>query len=348
MSISVDDVENKTVWRLAITCGEPAGIGPDLLIAIAQQAHSAELVYIGDPEILRQRAAHHNLSLQLQPVNFQQVAVASQPGQLKYYAVDSIIPVIPGQLDAANSAYVLAVLRTACELCASGDMDAMVTPPVHKGVINAAGFAFSGHTEFLQQYFQSPQVVMLMVNAQMKVALATTHLPLSQVPAAITQHSLAQVITTLRQGLQQQFGITHPRIRVCGLNPHAGEQGHLGREEIEVIAPCLEQLRQKGFLLEGPVAADTAFLPHQLAQCDVVLAMYHDQGLAAIKFADFAQTVNITLGLPIVRTSVDHGTALELAGTLGGDTRSLLSAIRWAEQLCAQRYEQLYEQRREK
>ncbi len=337
MSISVDDVEEKAVWRLAITCGEPAGIGPDLLIAIAQQAHAAELVYIGDPEILLQRAARHGLPLQLQPANFQQAAVVNPPGRLKYFAVDGVVPVIPGQLDVANSAYVLAVLRTACQLCASGDIDAMVTPPVHKGVINAASIAFSGHTEFLQQYFHSPQVVMLMVNAQMKVALATTHLPLSQVPAAITQNLLTQVITTLRQGLQQQFGITQPRIRVCGLNPHAGEQGHLGREEIEVITPCLEQLRQKGFLLEGPVAADTAFLPHQLAQCDAVLAMYHDQGLAAIKFADFAQTVNITLGLPIIRTSVDHGTALQLAGTLRGDTRSLQSAIDWALYLCAQR-----------
>ena len=327
----------RTKMRLAITCGEPAGIGPDLLIMLAQQTHLAELVYIGDPQILQQRAALHGLPLQLQAVNFQQAPSASQPGRLNYHAVACPAPVVPGQLNTANSAYVLAVLQAACELCASAQVDAMVTPPVHKGVINDAGFAFSGHTEFLQDYFASAQVVMLMANTKMKVALATTHLPLAQVPAAISQSLLTAVISTLHQGLQQQFGISKPRIRVCGLNPHAGEGGHLGREEIEVITPCLERLRQNNWLLTGPVAADTAFLPEQLDQCDAIVAMYHDQGLAAIKFADFAQTVNITLGLPIIRTSVDHGTALELAGSLRGDTRSLQSAINWAIHLCAQR-----------
>jgi 4-hydroxythreonine-4-phosphate dehydrogenase len=323
--------------RLAITCGEPAGIGPDLLVMLAQQTHAAELIYIGDPRILLQRAAHHGLPLQLQPINFQQDPTPNQLGQLKYYAVESAATVVPGQLNRANSAYVLTVLQAACSLCASNKVDAMVTSPVHKGVINDAGFSFSGHTEFLQNYFSSTQVVMLMANAKMKVALVTTHLPLSKVPGAITQPLLSAVISTLHQGLQQQFGIVQPRIRVCGLNPHAGEGGHLGREEIEVIAPCLAQLRQKNWQLTGPVAADTAFLPEQLEQCDAIVAMYHDQGLAAIKFADFAQTVNITLGLPIIRTSVDHGTALELAGSLRGDTRSLESAINWALHLCAQR-----------
>jgi 4-hydroxythreonine-4-phosphate dehydrogenase len=338
MSISVaKPFPAREMMRLAITCGEPAGIGPDLLIQIAQQAHLAELIYIGDPQILRQRAARHGLPLQLQPVHFEHAPTPNLPGQLKYYAVESAASVVPGQLNRANSAYVLAVLQAACLLCASDKVDAMVTPPVHKGVINDAGIAFSGHTEFLQDYFASPQVVMLMANAKMKVALATTHLPLSQVPAAITQPLLTAVISTLHQGLQQQFGIAQPRIRVCGLNPHAGEGGHLGREEIDVIAPCLEQLRQNNWHLTGPVAADTAFLPEQLDQCDAIVAMYHDQGLAAIKFADFAQTVNITLGLPIIRTSVDHGTALELAGSLRGDTRSLQSAINWALHLCAQR-----------
>jgi 4-hydroxythreonine-4-phosphate dehydrogenase len=333
----MDKFNSEKVWRLAITCGEPAGIGPDLIVAIAQQAHSAELVYVGDPDILAQRAARHDLLLQLTPVNFQQPATTHEPGHLKFFAVPSATSVTPGQLDTRNSAYVLAVLQAACELCERGEVDAMVTPPVHKGVINEAGFAFSGHTEFLQQYFNSPQVVMLMANAQIKVALATTHLPLSQVPAAITAPLLTRVITTLHHDLQQQFGLPRPRIRVCGLNPHAGEQGHLGREEIDVMIPCLQALRQQGLELEGPVAGDTAFLPNQLGNCDAILAMYHDQGLAAIKFADFAQTVNITLGLPIIRTSVDHGTALELAGSLRSDTRSLQSAIGWAQHLCAQR-----------
>lgn len=327
----------QNIMRLAITSGEPAGIGPDLLIMLAQHQQAAELVYIGDPQLLQQRAALHALPLQLVPVNLQQAPSPNQPGQLKYHAVTCPAAVIPGQLNTANSAYVLAVLQAACDLCRHAEVDAMVTPPVHKGVINDAGFAFSGHTEFLQDYFASPQVVMLMANAKMKVALATTHLPLAQVPAAITQPLLTAVISTLHQDLQQQFGIAQPRIRVCGLNPHAGEGGHLGREEIDIIEPCLNQLRQRNWLLTGPVAADTAFLPEQLDQCDAIVAMYHDQGLAAIKYADFAQTVNITLGLPIIRTSVDHGTALALAGSLRGDTRSLQSAINWALHLCKQR-----------
>lgn len=323
------------VKRLALPSGEPAGIGPDLIIALAHQAQPAQLVYIGDVDMLRARAAQQGLALQFNPVDFTTEPTPHKPGQLSYCHITTSVDVVPGQLNPANSGYVLDVLNQAAAFCQQGLTQALVTPPVHKGVINAAGFTFSGHTEFLQAYFHQPQVVMLMANKQMKVALATTHLPLTKVSAAITHDHLIRLITTLQHSLKIQFGLTQPRIRVCGLNPHAGEQGHLGREELEVIIPCLEHLRQQGFNLEGPVAADTAFLPENLHDCDVILAMYHDQGLAAIKYANFAETVNITLGLPIIRTSVDHGTALSLAGSQKADTRSLQSAIQWAVQLIA-------------
>jgi 4-hydroxythreonine-4-phosphate dehydrogenase len=234
---------------------------------------------------------------------------------------------VAGRLDRHNAGYVLAALTRATDGCLTGEFDALVTGPVHKGVINDAGIPFSGHTEFLAERCKAKQVVMMLACPGLRVALATTHLPLAEVPRAITRERLTAVIEVLHADLRMKFGITNPRLLVCGLNPHAGEGGHLGREEIEIIAPVIRQLQQQGLPLKGPVPADTAFLPESLAGTDAVLAMYHDQGLPVLKARDFAHAVNVTLGLPFIRTSVDHGTALELAGTGRADPSSLHAAI---------------------
>ncbi len=315
--------------RLAITPGEPAGIGPDLVVQLVQQAQPHELVAYADPELLTTRAAQLGLPLRLRTVT----AAPPRPleaGELAIQPINLDTPVQPGILDTANARYVLNTLSAALGDCQKGFCQGMVTGPVHKGIINEAGIPFSGHTEFLAENTQTPRVVMMLATDGLRVALATTHLPLSQVPAAITAELLEQVIKILHHDLQQKFSISNPKILVCGLNPHAGEGGHLGMEEIQVIQPTLDKLRRQGLRLEGPLPADTLFTPKHLEQCDAVLAMYHDQGLPVLKYKGFGAAVNITLGLPIIRTSVDHGTALDLAGTGKANIGSLKTAINYA------------------
>jgi len=318
------------VTRLAITPGEPAGIGPDLVVQLAQKPQSCELVVYADPQLLLSRADQLGLRLSIREFTGE-IAGPTAQGELRVRPVQLSHAVTPGQLCADNAPYVLDTLTAAASDCQNGLVDAMVTGPVHKGIINEAGIAFSGHTEFLAHLTQTPRVVMMLATEGLRVALATTHLPLAQVPDAISQASLTEVITILHRDLKQKFGIDKPHILVCGLNPHAGEGGHLGREEIDVIIPVLDSLRSSGFSLEGPLPADTLFTPKYLAHGDAVLAMYHDQGLPVLKYVGFGAAVNITLGLPIIRTSVDHGTALDLAGTGQAGIGSLLTAIAYAK-----------------
>lgn len=319
---------------LAVTAGEPAGIGPDLVLQLAAWQGDARLVVIADLPLLQQRAAMLGLQqLQLQP--YQPGRPAPAAGTLEVRHVPLAVPACPGVLDAANGRYVLDTLDVAIAGCLSGEFAAMVTAPVHKGVINDAGVPFSGHTEYLAEHTATPRVVMMLAGAGMRVALVTTHLPLRAVADAITKPELEAVIRILHADLQHKFGLPAPRILVAGLNPHAGESGHMGREEIDVIEPVLQQLRAEGMQLIGPLPADTLFNPDKLATADAVLAMYHDQGLPVLKHASFGAGINITLGLPIIRTSVDHGTALDLAGTGRADPGSLFEAVRLATQLAA-------------
>ena len=313
--------------RIGLTPGEPAGIGPDLAVAVAQRARDYELVAIADPELLAARARQLGLPLEIEELASPAAAATRSAGRLAVLPVYCPQPVVPGRLDPANAAYVLATLATATDLCSAGQLQALVTGPVHKGVINQAGNPFTGHTEYLAERTATPRVVMMLSTPGLRVALATTHLPLRQVPDAITRESLSEVLEILHRELQQKYGLPRPRILVLGLNPHAGEGGHLGREEIDVIEPVLAGYRQQGWELTGPLPADTAFAPRLLEHADAVLAMYHDQGLPVLKYRGFGNAVNITLGLPIIRTSVDHGTALDLAGTGRADTGSLLHAI---------------------
>lgn len=315
--------------RLAITPGEPSGIGPDLLIQLVQKPQDFELVAYADPELLEQRAAQLGLPLLLRTVTSGSPSQLNA-GELAVRPIAVKAPVTPGTLNPNNASYVLEALGKALADCQSNDCQAMITGPVHKGVINDAGIPFSGHTEFLAEKTQTPKVVMMLATEGLRVALATTHLPLCEVPQAITTELLEQVIIILHRDLKQKFGITAPHILVSGLNPHAGENGHMGTEEIQIIEPCLAKLRAEGFNLQGPLPADTLFTPKYLNDCDAVLAMYHDQGLPVLKYKGFGAAVNITLGLPIIRTSVDHGTALDLAGTGKADTGSLKTAIRYA------------------
>ncbi len=313
---------------LALTPGEPAGIGPDLVIRIAQQAWPRPLVAIADPDLLRARAADLRLPLQLLPFGPETLDPAPA-GTLYLYPVALNHPVRAGETDPRNAEYVLQTLTHAVHGCLQGSYAAMVTAPVHKGVINDAGVPFSGHTEFIAELTGGHPVMMLACPG-LRVALVTTHLPLRQVADAVTPETLERVVRVLHQDLSTRFGIEQPNILVCGLNPHAGEGGHLGREEIEVIEPTLERLRAEGIRLSRALPADTLFTPRYLEQADAVLAMYHDQGLPVLKHMGFGRAVNITLGLPIVRTSVDHGTALELAGTGKADHNSLVAAIEQA------------------
>ena len=311
---------------LALTPVEPAGVGPDLLLALAQDGFTQPLIAIADPDMLAARAAQLGLPLTILPPD----PLPSPPGALRVLPVALGAPAEAGRLDVRNAAYVLETLRIAVTGCMEGRFAGMVTGPVHKGIINDAGVPFSGHTEFLAEATGTPRVVMMLATPGLRVALATTHLPLSQVPAHITASSLEETLLILHRTLVERFGIAVPRILVAGLNPHAGEGGHMGREEIEIISPCLERLRARGLQLEGPLPADTLFTPKHLEHADAVLAMYHDQGLPVLKYAGFGQAVNITLGLPIVRTSVDHGTALDLAGKGGAHAGSLRFAIETA------------------
>lgn len=312
---------------IAVTCGEPAGIGPDICLALASGRRACRTVVLADRGLLAARAAQLGLGLRLRTFDPTQ---APPDGELEVLHLPLVALATAGRLDPANSSYVLALIARAVAGCVDGRFAAMVTAPVHKGVINAAGTAFSGHTEYLSALTSTPRVVMMLAGGGLRVALATTHLALAEVAAAITPESLEATLRILHQALRRQFGLAAPRVLVAALNPHAGEGGYLGSEEIGVISPVLERLRREGMLLEGPLPADTLFTPQVLARGDCALAMYHDQGLPVLKFASFGKGVNVTLGLPIVRTSVDHGTALELAGSGKADAGSLIAAIEMA------------------
>ncbi|WP_346838722.1 4-hydroxythreonine-4-phosphate dehydrogenase PdxA [Microbulbifer sp. SAOS-129_SWC] len=319
--------------RIALTPGEPAGIGPELAVKLAGSGNSAQIVAIADPQLLERAAAQLGSPLQLLPFDAEAPAAPTPAGSLYVQPVAAAQAAHPGRLDTANAAYVLETLRTAAEGCLQRRFDALVTGPVHKGVINDAGIPFSGHTEYFADLAGVERVVMMLAADDLRVALVTTHLPLKDVSAAITPERLEQIVTILHRSLRDRFRIDKPRIGVCGLNPHAGEGGHLGREEIEVIQPSLDKLRALGLDLLGPLPADTLFTPPQLARCDAVLAMYHDQGLPVLKFKGFGRAVNITLGLPFIRTSVDHGTALNIAGSDIADCGSLRAAVAQATEL---------------
>ncbi|WP_304956615.1 4-hydroxythreonine-4-phosphate dehydrogenase PdxA [endosymbiont of Lamellibrachia barhami] len=314
--------------RIALTPGEPAGVGPDLCVMLAQGPLTAPVVTIADPGLLERRAEQLGLPLTLIPHD----AVEAEPGSLRILPVPLAAAEQCGRLNPANAGYVLDTLRLATEGCLNGNFDALVTGPVHKGVINDAGHTFTGHTEFLAELTQAHPVMML-VTKGLRVALVTTHLPLSEVSRQITSQRLERVIHILHNDLRRHFGLTDPRILVCGLNPHAGEGGHLGREEIEVIEPTIDRLRQRGINLTGPLPADTLFTPKYLQQADAVLTMYHDQGLPVLKHLGFGRAVNVTLGLPIIRTSVDHGTALDLAGSGQAGIGSLQAAVAMAVEM---------------
>lgn len=314
------------ILRLAVTPGEPAGIGPDLLIKLVQQGSPHELIAISDPLLLEQRARLLGLPLQLREPSGSALA----PGELAIDPVRFPKAALPGTLNTDNALAVLATLEKATQGCMCGEFSALITGPVHKGVINDAGIAFSGHTEYLAKLSNTARVVMMLATPGLRVALATTHLPLAEVAGTLTQTLLEDVLTIVNRDLQIKFAITRPTLLVCGLNPHAGEGGHLGREEISVISPVIDKLNRLGLNIIGPLPADTVFTPKYLDTADVVIAMYHDQGLPVLKYKGFGNAVNITLGLPFVRTSVDHGTALDLAGTGQGDTGSLSSAIKTA------------------
>jgi 4-hydroxythreonine-4-phosphate dehydrogenase len=317
---------------LILTAGEPAGIGPDLCLQLADHSWPARLAVAGNMDLLRQRAQLLGIRVTLKECDLDSLA-EHEPGTIQVLHCPLGSPVIAGKLNTTNAAHVLQLLDMASDACSSGKADAMVTAPLQKSVINDAGIPFTGHTEYLAQRTGAAMPVMLLSNGKLKVALATTHLPLRDVADAITGPLLEQVLEVLLADLEHRFGIANPRVMVCGLNPHAGESGHLGKEEETTIIPVLEKLRSRGASIIGPVPADTAFTPAQLARADAVLAMYHDQGLPVIKHAGFGEAVNVTLGLPIIRTSVDHGTALDLAGTGRASATSLEAAVRLAIEL---------------
>lgn len=320
---------------LILTAGEPAGIGPDLCVQIAQQSLPCKLTVIADSDLLLERAQQLQLPLQLIDVS-NAAPMQHCAGSLQLLPVSLTGKAELGKLNSAHARYVLNTLERAVTVCQSGQFDGMVTAPVHKGVINDAGIAFTGHTEFLAQLTQS-SVVMMLVGGGMRVTLATTHLPLKDVAAAITADLIESKLRIIHRDLVSKFLLPDPCIAVAGLNPHAGESGHLGSEEIDVIIPALNKLRSDGMKLVGPLPADTLFNPEQLVRFDCIFTMYHDQGLPVLKHASFGGGVNVTLGLPVIRTSVDHGTALELAGTGRANAGSLLAAIELAMQLAMNR-----------
>ncbi len=318
---------------IAITTGEPAGVGPELCAALSRARWPARFVLIGNRALLAERAAQTGLDVRF--ATYERNALPGE-GVLEVLDVELAVPARPGVLARDNAAYVLRTLDLAIDGCLSGEFAAMVTAPVQKSIINEAGIPFTGHTEYLAERTSTPRVVMMLAGQHgpgqqwLRVALTTTHLPLADVPAAVTPDELEAVLHILHDDLRDKFGLPAPRILVAGLNPHAGEGGHMGREEIDVIQPVLERLRAQGMQLIGPLPADTLFTPHQLGRGDAVLAMYHDQGLPVLKFATFGGGINVTLGLPIIRTSVDHGTALDLAGTGRADPGSLFAAVECA------------------
>jgi 4-hydroxythreonine-4-phosphate dehydrogenase len=319
--------------HLVVTSGEPSGVGLDLCVHLAHQKFDGELTVISDRKILEERA--QQMGIQLQIESFQ--AKTGKPhlgqGKLQVLNIECPNPVIPGKLNPNNSAYVLEMLDRATQGCLDGEFDAMVTCPVHKGVINESGIDFTGHTEYLADATKTKDVVMMLIGGGLRVALATTHLPLKHVSHAIQKESLEKTIRILHHDLIEKFGIDSPKIYITGLNPHAGESGHLGDEEIQTIIPVVESLKKEGLHLIGPLPADTMFSQENITKADAFLAMYHDQGLAVLKYASFGEGVNVTLGLPIIRTSVDHGTALNLAGTNQANPGSLFSAVTLALEL---------------
>ncbi len=328
---------NTPTTRIAITPGEPAGIGPDLVIALAQQPHDATLVVVADPDMLAARAQQLNLPLKLFTYDPSVSPRPAQAGELLVCQAELATPCTPGKADPRNAPYVINTLTRATDGCLQGEFDALLTAPVNKANINAADISFSGHTEFLAERCGSSQPVMLLCADNLRVGLLTTHMPLSEVPKQITAERIESVTRVMHNDLQRLFGISNPRIAVLGLNPHAGEDGYLGREELEIIAPALERLRAQGLNLAGPLPADSAFTRDSLTHYDAVLAMYHDQGLPVLKHAGFGNAVNVTLGLPIIRTSVDHGTALELAGTGKAHSGSIEMALRLAQEFVSRR-----------
>jgi len=319
---------------LLISSGEPAGIGPDLCLALAE--FELPVVVLGDRGVLEARAKELNKSIQIIEYQTGQ-ELKIKRGCLNLLHITCPVPVVSGKLNPQNAFYVMEMLARAASLCGQGDFSALVTAPVHKAIINEAGVSFTGHTEFFAEFYQKETVVMMLACAQMKVALVTTHLPLSKVPAAISSSLIIKIIKQLNHSLINDFGIVNPRIKVAGLNPHAGESGYLGREEMEVISPALAILEAQGLTIQGPLPADTMFTQ---TDCDAYVAMYHDQGLPVLKYVGFNQAVNVTLGLPIIRTSVDHGTALDLAGKGLADSGSLLSAVHMAIQMVSNRTKQ--------
>jgi len=316
--------------RIALTLGEPAGIGPELILELARQPWPAELVIFGDPRLLASRARALGRQVGIAEFSAACPATEARVGRLLVADFPLPVPVVPGRLDPRNAPWVIELLRQACRGCQQGYFAALVTAPVHKGIINDAGIPFTGHTEFLAEFTGSPTPVMLLVAGPLRVALVTTHMALGAVPAAITRERVETTARILVDGLQRRFGIPAPRIVVLGLHPHAGESGHLGMEEIREINPAIEALRAAGFAVTGPIPADTAFIEANLECVDAVLAMYHDQGLPVLKHRGFGSAVNVTLGLPVIRTSVDHGTALDLAGTGRADAGSLRAAVELA------------------
>lgn len=327
--------------RVVVTPGEPAGIGPDLILQWAatrpdrEGPDACDVIAVADLDLLRRRAALLDLDVTLHAATPEQPREPLPPGHLRVWPVALTVPALPGQLNPANSAAVLRALDLATEACLSGAADALVTGPMQKSVINDAGIAFSGHTEYLAERCRAPLPVMMLVAGDLRVALVTTHLPLRAVAGAITESRIVDTVRILAHDLRMHFGIAQPRILVCGLNPHAGESGHLGDEEQRIIAPALDRLRDEGIAVSGPLPADTLFTPQHLQHADAVLAMYHDQGLPTLKYAGFGEAVNVTLGLPMIRTSVDHGTALALAGTGNAEGGSFSAALRLARHLVA-------------
>jgi 4-hydroxythreonine-4-phosphate dehydrogenase len=322
--------------RLALTPGEPSGVGPDLLIQTVQQQQDVEIVAFADANMLAKRAELLGLPLKILPFDKTQTPTPTAAGTVTVAEVSLTETAVPGQLNLNNAPYVLKTLDAAIDACQSGACQGMVTGPVQKSIINDAGISFSGHTEYLAEKTSTATVVMMLATTELRVALATTHLPLRDVADEITAELLGNVINVLHQDLTTKFNIAAPRILVCGLNPHSGEGGHLGREEIEIIEPVLDQFREQGLDIIGPLPADTLFTAKHLQTADAVLAMYHDQGLPVLKYQGFGKATNITLGLPIVRTSVDHGTALDLAGTGAADNGSLIAAIQVASHMAQQ------------
>lgn len=319
--------------KILLTPGEPAGIGPELCVKAAHTFDQAPLIAIADPKLLQERASAIGIDVELNPVDHLDAPLDQGSGKLNVLPIALREHSIPGKLNTENASYVLETLGLAADLCLEGQADAIVTGPVQKSVINEAGVAFSGHTEFFAERSHTSKVVMMLATEGLRVALATTHLPLKDVPAALTRECLTEVITILISELHKKFNIPQPKVLVAGLNPHAGEGGHLGTEEIETITPVLEQFADANVNLVGPLPADTLFTPYHLKGADAVLAMYHDQGLPVLKHLGFGKAVNITLGLPFIRTSVDHGTALDLAGKGSANEGSLLEAIHIAHQL---------------